>query len=479
MGDGVLGENRKAKGVHQLGDGMVDLGVVVVGASGEHDAVAVVVLDPLEGVVAHAVHLVLELQVGVPGVVDRLVDLAARDGLAAEATLAVASVLGALLCDDLEQAALELPLVVVGDEGIQVLHLGVAQLVHVELERLRVAHHDRAVVVVGGGVVLLALPANAGHPDEVGVLGEEVHDVAVAQLGRIAHRLGGHGLNARLVGLLGGLVTQHHGEAQLGEEGVPEGIVLVHVEGAGDTHGAARRLVGIQAWTVKQELVLELEQVGGVVLGLLGAASALLAAVARDEAAPVAEAVNGQQAVVGATPAVDVGVLDLEVVDLVAREDRGDAVGARTVAGKEGGTKGAHGPGDVGTNHLSSGEKLEGAQRGVAHEGATLHHHVLADLIVVAQLDDLEQRVLDHRVGEARGDVADGGTLLLGLLHARVHEHGAAAAQVDGVLALHGSGGKLLDGHAHGVREVRDEAAAARGARLVQADVLDDAAANL
>ena len=299
VGHGVLGEDGKAEGVHQLGDGVVDLGVVVVGAAGQHDAMGVVLLDPPQGLVTLAVHGVVEVHVGLPGGVDGLVDLGAGDVGATHATAALGGVLLALLADQLVEASLELALLVVRNERVKKLDLGaLAQLVDVELQGLRVAHDDGAVVVVGSLLVLLALPADAGHPDEVRVLGDEVHDVAVAKLGRVADGLGGHGLDAGLVGLAVGLVGENDAEAQLGEERVPERVVLVHVEGARNAHGAAGGLLLGEHRTVKEQLVLVLKQVGGVVLGALAGARALLAAVARDEAVALAEVVDGQQAVV-------------------------------------------------------------------------------------------------------------------------------------------------------------------------------------
>ena len=107
--------------------------------------------------------------------------------------------------------------------------------------------------------------------------------MAVAHLGRIAHALGRHGLDARLVGLLARLVGQLHAKAQARKERVPEGVVLVHVECARDTHGAARGLVGTQDLAVKQQLVFLFEEVGGLGL-LLFVAGALLATVAGNEA---------------------------------------------------------------------------------------------------------------------------------------------------------------------------------------------------
>ena len=97
VGHGVLGEDGKAEGVHQLGDGVVDLGVVVVGAAGQHDAVGVVLLDPPQGLVALAVHGVVEVHVCLPSGVDGLVDLGAGDVGATHATAALGGVLLALI----------------------------------------------------------------------------------------------------------------------------------------------------------------------------------------------------------------------------------------------------------------------------------------------------------------------------------------------------------------------------------------------
>ena len=302
--------------------------------------------------------------------------------------------------------------------------------------------------------------------------------MAVGELGRVAHALGGHGLDAGVVRRRGGLVGQHDREAQLGEERVPERVVLVHVERARDAHGAAGRLLRGEHRAVKEQLVLEVKEVGGVVLARARAAGALLAAVARDEATAAAKVVDREQAVVGAAPAVDVGVLDLEVVNLLAGEQLRGAADSGAVAGEKGRAVGAHRAGDVRSDDVAPGEQLEGAQGGVGHEGAALDHAVLADLVEVAQLDDLEQGVLDDGVGEARRHVADGRALLLRLLDAGVHEDGAAAAQVDRVLGADGLLRELHDVHVHRHREALDEAAATRRAGLVQHDVLDDAIAH-
>ena len=303
--------------------------------------------------------------------------------------------------------------------------------------------------------------------------------MAVGKLGRVADGLGGHGLDAGLVGLAVGLVGEHDAEAELGKERVPERVVLVHVERARDADGAARGLVGVEHRAVEEKLVLVLKEVRRVVLCALAAAGALLAAVAGDEATAAAEVVDREQAVVRAAPAVDVGVLDLQVVDLVAGKKPGGALLTRAVAGKKRRAVGAHAARHVGADHVATGQELEGAQRGVGHEGAALDYAVLSDLVEVAQLDYLKEGVLDDGVRKAGGHVADGRALLLGLLDAGVHKDGAAAAQIHGRRGAHGRLGELLDAHVHGHGEGLDEGAAARRARLVEHDVLDDAVLDL
>ena len=207
--------------------------------------------------------------------------------------------------------------------------------------------------------------------------------MAVAHLGRIAHALGRHGLDARLVGLLARLVGQLHAKAQARKERMPEGVVLVHVERARDADGAARGLVGAQHLAVKEQIVFLFEEVGGLGL-LLFVAGALLAAVAGDKAPAAAKVVNGELAVVGATAAADMLLRHGEVRDVLGRKNGRSAVGASAIAGEQGRTVGAHAAGDVGAHGMHAGELLERAQRGVGHKGAALDDHLAADLLGVA-----------------------------------------------------------------------------------------------
>ena len=461
MRERILGKDRKAKARDKLGQGMVDLGVVMVGAAGEHNAVAAVVLDPLKGLLAHGLDVLVETRIGLKGSVDGSVDLGARDLGSTHATATGLRIGHAVDGEHLIQAALELGLIVIRHKRVQELDILLADLVDVECQRRGVAHDDGAVVTVTGGRVLLALPAHARHPDKVDVTVDEVHNVAVAHLGRIAHALGRHGLDARLVGLLARLVGQLHAKAQARKERVPEGVVLVHVERARDADGAARGLVGAQHLAVKEQIVLLFEEVGRLGL-LLFVAGTLLAAVTGNEAPAAAKVVDGELAVVGAAAAADMLLRHGEVRDVLGRKNGRGAVGAGAIAGEQGRTIGAHAAGDVGTHGMNAGELLKRAQRGVGHKGAALNDHLAADLLGVAQLNDLEQGILDDGIGQAGRDVAHRGTFLLRLLDARVHKDRAATAQVDGGLGMDGGIGKRAHVHVHRHGEALDKAAAAR-----------------
>ena len=383
MRERILGKDRKAKARDKLGQGMVDLGVVMVGTTGEYDAVATVVLDPLKGLLAHGLDVLVETSIGLKGGIDGGVDLGARDLGSTHATATGLGVGHAIDGEHLVQAALELSLVVIGHKRVQELDVLLADLIDVERQRRGVAHDDGAVIAVAGGRILLALPAHARHPDKVDVTVNEVHHVAVAHLGRIAHALGRHGLDARLVSLFARLVGQLHAKAQARKERMPEGVVLVHVERARDADGAARGLVGAQDLAVKEQLVFLFEEVGGLSL-LLFVASALLAAVAGNEAPAAAKVVDGKLAVVRATAAADMLLRHGEVRDVLGRKNGRSAVGTGAIAGEQGRTVGAHAAGNVGTHGMNAGELLKRAQRGIGHKGAALDDHLAADLLGIA-----------------------------------------------------------------------------------------------
>ena len=255
-------------------------------------------LHPRKRLLALRAHVVLELGVLRPGLLDGGIDLSTRRQRRMSADH-VGERIGQLV----EQAFLQMVFFVIGQPRIE--EGGrprLTQLVDVEAQRLGIARHDGAVVVIASTLVFLTFPFGARHPDEVGVLLEKVHYMSMAELRRIANRLARHGLDPGLVGLLGRRIAQNDTEAEAREKREPEGIVLVHVERTRNAHRPARSLIGRQRLVIEQPVRLVVEQVRNIRF-LVDDPRALFAPIARDEAPvlpirPLAEIVNREQAMV-------------------------------------------------------------------------------------------------------------------------------------------------------------------------------------
>ena len=178
---------------------MVDFRVVVIRATGQNDAVHPVLLDPLQGLHALVVDILVQFLILDPGSGNRGCDLILRGKHA----VLVAGELGMVLAQLHVKALGELVLHMVRNEGVEEGDVRFAQGIDVELQGLGVGHDDGAIEMVAGGLVFLTLVLGAGHPNEVDVLFKQVHDVTMRELGRIANALGRHRFDTRLVGLLG------------------------------------------------------------------------------------------------------------------------------------------------------------------------------------------------------------------------------------------------------------------------------------
>ena len=128
----ILGKDRKAKARDKLRQGVVDLGVVMVGTAGEHDAVTAVVLNPLKSLLAHGLDVLVETRIGLKGSVDGGIDLGARDLGTAHATATGLRIGHTVDGEHLVQTALELGLIVIGHKRVQELDVLLADLVNIE-----------------------------------------------------------------------------------------------------------------------------------------------------------------------------------------------------------------------------------------------------------------------------------------------------------------------------------------------------------
>ena len=349
----------------------------------------------------------------------------------------------------------------------------------VPFEHLRVERDDRAVEVVVGARGLLGLQRHARVEDRTNPLVEQVLDVAVRELGRVADVLAGDRLHALLEDLVARAARRDDAEPELREDREPERVVLVHVEHARDADVAARGLRVGQPAVSEEPLVLVVEQVRQLRLGryLLGA-RATLAAVAGDVPRAVAEVGDRQPAVVLAQPAGVELRVQAEVVQLFERQRLRLLADLPVALGGEGRAVRTHEAGDVGSRDLGAGLQLERTQHGVVEERAALDDDLVAELGGVLELDDLVEGVADDGVRQARGDVADARALALCLLDRAVHEHRAAGTEVDRRVGLHRGAGERVYVGAHGCGERLQERAAARRARLVDRDRVDHAVAD-
>ena len=118
------------------------------------------------------------------------------------------------------------------------------------------------------------------------------------------------------------------------------------------------------------------------------------------------------------------------------------------IHGDERRTPGADDAGHVWADGRLAGQQLKSAlDRGV-EEGAALDHHRVAQHRRIVDAQDLFQAVADDRVGQAGGQIADGGALSQELLDPRIHEHRAARAELAGHPRRAGLAGEIGDGDA-------------------------------
>ena len=96
--------------------------------------------------------------------------------------------------------------------------------------------------------------------------------------------------------------------------------------------------------------------------------------------------------------------------------------------------EGTHDTCDIRADGIAAGDPLEASEDCVIVEGSSLHNDVLSEVTGGSDLDDLKQGVLDHRVGEAGGDIRNGSALFLCLLYVGVHEYGTSCSEIHRVL---------------------------------------------
>ena len=421
----------------------------MVGPAGQHDAPFSGFPQPGQNLLALVLHVLPGAGKLLPAGADRRLHFPGRQ-------------FGELLQQGIRHGAL----IPEGQERIAQLCLPVSEFLHIVLDILGIGGDNGAVIMIVGPLHLVPLVKQGGVEHEIHVLPDQPCYMAVGKLGGIAFGFAGDGLNAKLVNLAAGAGGENHPVSQLGEKGMPERIILIHIQHSGNAYGASGGIVRLQRGIGEEPFQLVVEQIGHI-MGVLLAADAPFAAVAGHELAAAGELVYRESAAVGAASALCHAGLVFQGAELFVGEHGGFVAFLVALSGDEGSAEGAHDACNIGADGLAACDLFKAPQHRVVIEGAALHHDLAAQLGGVGNLDDLEEGVFDHGIGQPRRDVGDAGPLLLGLLHSGIHEHGAAGAQIDGMLCKDGGLCEIFYTVVERLGKGFDEGAAAGGAGLV------------
>ncbi len=299
--------------------------------------------------------------------------------------------------------------------------------------------------------------------------------MAVCQLGRIADGFGRNGLHTVDEGPFTGTGRQDDLKAQLGKEGKPERIILVHVEGPGDPDLSHGSLFLFQRFIVKDPLLFIVIDIQ-VFLGIADLQSRpSFAAVARDQMIAGRKIIDRQKTVVSALAAAALSGMVGEFFQFLRLHDLAASLAPDALFADDSASVSAHDACNIRPDDLASGDLLKGHQDSIIVEGASLYNDLLAHFAVITDLDDLLQRVADDRIRQSCADIADRSAFLLSLFDAAVHEYRAAAAKIDRLFGRNGRFGKVPDRHVQRMGKVLQEGPAARRAGFVQQDIMDHA----
>ena len=171
---------------------------------------------------------------------------------------------------------------------VEEMYLGLIQITDIGVQHLRIVGYNRAVIAVFRAL-LIYIVGHAGIEDVGDSLLQQPFDMAVHQLGRIADGVAGDGSLTKTVNCFIFNRTMDNLEAQAGEQGIPEGKQLVHIQAHRYTHNAAfRRFVNRQFLEQLQLLTVQVQLILGRHVG-----DGALAAVAADKALAAGKGVDG------------------------------------------------------------------------------------------------------------------------------------------------------------------------------------------
>ena len=235
-----------------------------------------------------------------------------------------------------------------------------------------------------------------------------------------------------LVALEGALGAQHDLETGFGEQRVPEGEVLIHIQHS--RNGDDRLLrVALHRFlsSVKEKMVFIGVDVLSLDIVFAFVVEDALALVAGIETAPSGKLIHGHEAMVLAAFTVEeLGVVGRHIEQVVKGMCLGDGrIGITDFSdGMQGTAIGTHHLGHIAACHLGVAQQFEGSDHGVVLHRTALYDDVSAQAVVAMEFQHFIQAVAHHGIAQTSGDVLDGGALTHHLLDLGIHKDGAACA---------------------------------------------------
>ena len=410
----VLRQHRQTIGGDHFRDAMIDLRVNMIRTASQHDALAVVLLHPVQRHCPLQAYIFLGTLLLGPCRRYRLARLVRGNSQ--------------MLFEERAQIVHRRPLAAQGEEGLEQPDIAPGNIIHIVSDVFRIGNDHRAVVIVLGSVIFLMLIIYAGVENRLDALVDQPLNVPVRQLGRIALALRRDGLHTQLVYGARAERRQDNGKSQLPEHGGPEREVLIYIQNTGDANDAARSFLGRQRFIIKDALELICHQVRALLdAGFL--AQAPFAAVACNVAPVARKDADGQHTTVGTARAAGCPAGIGQTAHLLQRQ-HGRGLVIIAFPRQQRSAEGPHDPRDIRTHDLTPCQLFKRAQDCLVVECTALHDNVRSKIIGIGQLDHLVQRIFDHRISQTGGYVLHRRPLLLRLLDIAVHEHRTAGSQI-------------------------------------------------
>ena len=203
--------------------------------------------------------------------------------------------------------------------------------------------------------------------------------MAVRQFGRIALGFTWNRLNTELVDLAARGRREYHAVFQLRKEGVPEWIILKHIEDSRNADLSADRFILRQRLVAEDPFVFVFEQVRNMIFVFLFSDTAL-AAVSADVLTAAGEFVDGQTAAVRTAFAVCHRGRVFQLIDLFDGEHRSLLICRIALSCDQRRTERTHNAGDVRADGFAVGDPLKASENSVVVERTALYDDVASKL---------------------------------------------------------------------------------------------------